>query len=262
MFKTPSLAIVADAFCTIPPHGTTNNARTQENAMGMRKFAGALVLGAALGGLLTATPVQANLITNGGFENVTTFTPDGNVVDGDVQYVGDRSSNRPSNNGVEVPLAGWTTHTSDRGIIIFKDGYGTNTAAGGIYAIQLENSGDTISQYVATVAGHQYELSYDLSAYGAVNETNWTGWLQIRFNGIVQPDAYSPVVSNSDWEHQVYDFTASTNGMDLLFWSLGQYPQLDNISLIDVTPQVVPEPGSLALFAAAFAGLLTVGRRR
>lgn len=239
--------------------------------MQVRNLAGAVAAVAGFAGLLAASPAMAgpvNLVTNGGFENVATFTPDQASGSGHyVQYVGDRSGTRPSNGGTDVPLAGWTTHTAgnqfQRGIVLFTNGgYDYNTPHSGNYAIQLESYTDYISQHVNTIAGHQYQLSYYLSAYQFSQEQGaFTGWVQIRFDNVVQAGAYSEVVTGSTWHLQTYNFTAGTNGMDLAFWNVQNYPQLDDISLTDVTPSV-PEPGSLALAGLALAGLATSARRR
>ena len=252
--------------------------------MEIRKLAGALAATAGFAGLLAAAPAMAspvNLITNGDFENVTTFNPDGGS--GSVQFVGDKSHTRPSNGGVDAPLADWSSGIPgsglyDRGVILFKTGYDANTPESGTYAIQLEQLGHYIFQHVATVAGHHYHLSYWLSAYGMRTENGilgFDGQMRVVFDNLDGATASghtswtdSVVVNGPTWHEQIYDFTASTDGMNLAFVSLANgaggdgYPQLDNISLVEVTRQEAPEPGSLALAGLAFVGMLTVGRRR
>lgn len=220
------------------------------------KLSAVLTLCLALGGAVVSAPALAapvNLVTNGGFESVTTFTPDASLAS--IQYVGENSNLRPSNGGGSPALSGWTTHTVIQGIVLFKSGY--QPVAGGNYAIQFESYLDNISQTLQTVAGHQYLLSYDLSAYQDTNQ--WPSYVQVRLNGVVVD--YSDTVSTNSYVAQQYAFTAT--GTTLLeFWSIGAYPQLDNVSVVDLAPEVVPEPGSLALISLAFAGLSLARRRK
>ncbi|MDD2721603.1 MAG: PEP-CTERM sorting domain-containing protein [Gallionella sp.] len=197
-----------------------------------------------------AAPI--NLVTNGNFETVTTFTP--NVPGGSYQYVGQNSNLNPSNGGSSPALFGWTTNTVWRGIVLFNSGY--QPVAGGNYAIQFESYTDNISQVIQTVAGHTYTLAYDLSAYGAPGQS-WPSYLQFRLNGAVV--GYSPTVSTNIYSHQQFTFTA-TGATNLEIWSIGAYPQLDNVSVTDVVQ--VAEPASLSLLMLGLTGLTLVKRRR
>jgi hypothetical protein len=177
--------------------------------MAFRKVTSLLAICVAGGAALVSVPASAtavNLVTNGGFETVTNFVPDGPGAP--VQFVGDKSNSRPSNNGTSPALYGWTTSTDWRGVILFNNGY--QPVAGGTYAIQLESYTDHISQTIQTVAGHNYLLAYDLSAYDGVGS-----YVQIRLNGSVVD--YSPVVYSNSYTHLEYNFTA-TGTTDLAFW--------------------------------------------
>lgn len=68
------------------------------------------------------------------------------------------------------------------------------------------------------------------------------------------------------WAQQTYDFLAGGDSLTLSFQSLQPYgsgdgPALDNVSLLDLGPNVVPEPISMLLLGAGLAGILAVRQR-
>ena len=98
------------------------------------------LLFAALG-----TTHAQNILTNGGFE-----APIINPTNTYEYRIG-------------VQLDGWIVSTGNRGVLHFGSGYHPTSA--GSQSIQLETSGDSISQSFPTPIGGSYVLEFDLAAY-------------------------------------------------------------------------------------------------
>ena len=108
---------------------------------------------------------------------------------------------------------------------------------------------------LTTTAGNHYTLSFDLFSGGATNSL-----FDAFFDSV---SVYSLSNTVIGWTHfEFTDLVATGASTELKFGARNDpsFTRLDNISVLS-TSQSVPEPESLALFAAgAFA--LVVARRR
>lgn len=158
-------------------------------------------------------------------------------------------ANLVTNGGFETgDFTGWTT-TLDP----FNDGVDVLVVHEGTYAAYFGGAGSSASQTLTTVAGGKYVLSF---------------WLTAEENaGFDTPNAFSldiggaTVMSLTDapaFGYTQYEFAFIANGAttDLSF-NFSQGPAWWDLDSVQVN---VPEPGSIALLAAA--GLAAVGARR
>lgn len=196
---------------------------------------------------LAITPVaQANLVTNGGFEEPGTLaaTPG-------YQYL-------PNNN---TSVTGWTSISDGIG----EDSYLMNKdrtnltyvprVYAGTYALAL-NTGNAIQTQVGLVSG----TSYDLSFWARANVAGASA-LQITLGDLALSFAnttsftqfnYHFTASNSDPAAILKFFNPSANGGNRA-WAL------DNVSL---EPAPVPLPTAIWPFLTGFTGLVALSKRR
>ena len=189
-----------------------------------------LFLGAATL-LLVSVQVNAELISNGGFEEPS----------GIGTYI--------HRNGGQ--LTGWTLFSTYRGTVHFDTDYAP--VSEGSQAVQIEVPGDWISQSFATVVGQEYSVSFDLSAFGEYGGYTGCNPYCDSLLGVTVGSA-SEVFTGSSETYVMHNllFTAISSASTLKFENLyygdswGNYPHLDNVS---VTPFPTPvtidiKPGS------------------
>lgn len=208
--------------------------------------------------LATIGTAHAQLLVDGGFE-----TPA--ITDPGVTWVG-----LPG-----TTLTGWSSFSTLHGAILFIEP--VSPVSEGKQAVELEVPGDSISQTFATLSGGSYRLSFDLSAYKYYGGPG-LGVTPCPCKSMVDVSVGSANErfwgSSEAYETQKLDFTADASFTTLTFTSpsvpehYGNYPHLDNVSVVQVFDQVlfrevapVPEPETYALMLAGL-GAFGWARRR
>jgi choice-of-anchor C domain-containing protein len=209
----------------------------------VKSIAAALALG------FVASSAHANLLVNGGFEELGTGC-----------Y------------GNTTSLAGWavTSGNIDHGPTAC---WGI-TAGEGDYLVDLLGWGSagTISQSFATEAGASYSLGFLFGGNAAWQYASWLNdsaikSLSVRVDGdivgIYDIDTTGLARHDAGWRQESLIFTATSASTTLSFASLnlvGAYgPMLDNVVVEKVS---VPEPGTLALMGLGMLGLGLARKRR
>jgi hypothetical protein len=201
---------------------------------------------AALAVLSAGASAATNLFTNGSFEDAST-------------------AQAPGAWSIVTGPTGWTVSAtgSTRGLPVgleVRDAV-AGTAEDGANFIELDgNQNDKISQTFAVTSGKSYEISFwyaDRSGVAATSEGfgyTVTGQSTTKLTGSF----------GTNWHEATIDFTAAAGQTSATFsiWALGSNDSFgtsfDNFSAVTV----VPEPGTLGLFAAGLAVLGLSARRR
>lgn len=194
---------------------------------------------------------QANLLTNGGFED------------------------DPAGTFITVPpstLTGWTVGLV--GVdVVNGTAYAVGPAQEGINFLDLDGTPGpgSISQSFATVAGAQYTLTF-YYANNFQNQSNPSADVQIDGATIDTISHTGSVGGNLNWTFASYVFTATNANTTLSFISnttAGGVNAdfggilLDDIIVVAGGGPVVPEPASMSVVGLGLAGLVgSVIRRR
>jgi hypothetical protein len=215
-----------------------------------RSVAAVVLVAAAAGAVHAAGP---NLITNGSFEDGA-YTPTYVAYPWYVKVNPGSPSVMPSWNVLGLSV-GW-----------LDNAYVTILASAGTKFIDLTdtrapgNGYATVQQNIATVAGEQYTLKFDLGATatggtGANTVVGSASAIVTVAGNSTQFDTTSMPAASFSWETKSLTFTALSTTTSIVFAGAAGFDfiGLDNISVM-ATP--VPEPSALALF---FAGLAAVG---
>jgi hypothetical protein len=210
------------------------------------------ILGATCMALL-AVNANANLLTNGSFENGT-FVNDGNGTD--------------TFNAGATTITGWTVTGRQVSWIQSPNPWGLSAEDGtrflDLTAYSTGAPFGGVTQTVATTAGQQYVLSFDLGSYTAV----WGGppvSILASAGGTSQTFSDSAVTRSSTWVPFSLTFTATsaTTAITLTGAAGVEYIGLDNVSVDPGTASVTPEPAPAALLMVGLGVcLLVMGRRK
>jgi hypothetical protein len=219
-----------------------NHSPKNMNAKPLIAFALALPL------LAQAAPLT-NLVVNGGFE--------ANPVNAGNWIV--YGSPTAGSNRSTTALTGWTV---DSGFGVEVRNNVAGQAFEGTRYVELDSFGDTsMSQWIDTVAGGVYELSFAYSPRERVSSAS--NGIQVWWNQELLSSLTAPgKASGHDW--QTFSFTVTgTGGLDRLrFNSMADADtlggSLDNV----VLAQAVPEPASFALAGLSLLALGLTARRR
>ncbi len=159
-------------------------------------------------------------------------------------------------------VPGWNYSGGDSYFGVDADYIGSPLARPGLvfYDGAASNAG-LLSQSIATTAGATYRLEFDLQRYGqsglpADNLASFT------FGAAT---VFSQVDLAEDWTHYIVNgLIGGAGGFTLLqFSSLNafDFTQLDNVTLVDTSISVIPEPGTPLTLAAALVALALMRRR-
>ena len=200
----------------------------------------------------TPAPAQANLVTNGSFEEGT---------------------NKPTSNFTTLSagntdITGWTVTS---GSVDWIRTYWT--AQQGSYSLDLSgNSAGTIAATsFATTSGNWYEVDFWMSA----NPDSGLGQkdLQVAVSGIPSTENFSYTVTSANsltnmlWALKSMNFQAQSSSTTLSFISLTNSawgPALDNVSVEELYGggAGIPEPVTMAGLVLGLGGLARYVRRR
>jgi hypothetical protein len=209
---------------------------------------------------LSAGYAQANLLTNGSFENTGgTFVGDSNLVD------------QISSGSMTIP--GWTaTNGVPTAWIENGNPYGIS-ASNGSFFLDLTNYanfgtyGAVTQSVTGLTVGASYVLTFDLG-YGG-NSTLFGGPVTVRAtagnsSGIFTSGSGTP--NPAVWDGETFNFTAASATEALTITGLsttgGFYIGIDNADLELATVAPVPEPGTIVLLGTLLLGFGWLVRRR
>jgi hypothetical protein len=257
--------------------------------MAYRKLASLAVL---LSGLMAATAAQANLISNGSFEDPT--TPASSVTCGTAfnttcqGYYSPDQTNAPATGPFDI--GAWSVIGKDAGLsagggalasvmqlgpLYTETNFGPAggllhfTAQDGTQALDLTGEGNQgangIKQSFASTAGTQYSLSFylghqDPSAEGYAGPSS----LDLYIDGVLVGtfDNSDVVTQDVAWKPFEFTFSAVNASTVIAFINAtpvgNNYTGLDNVVLAAFS---IPEPGTLALLGIGF-GALRLRRRK
>jgi hypothetical protein len=195
----------------------------------------------------TSFSASAAIVTNGSFEDITNFVPDGN----DTMSLGPGS----------IAMPGWTVINGILAWIGPTNPFNGLTAQNGGYFLDLTGYHDGIpyggvTQSIATTAGGKYALTFYLGSsaqYGVPDSIFASAGSASGTFTSTDP------TSNNAWQLETLLFTATgpSTLISLVGNSGDQYIGLDNVS---VAP--VPEPSTWAMMILGFLGVGFVAYRR
>ena len=189
---------------------------------------------------------QANLITNGSFEN-------GNFVDNGISL----TDNTMELGAGATDITGWTVTTTSIAWIATPNPFGLTGSAGSSRFLDLTGyhtepyGGVAASTAITTVIGQQYRLGFDLGSDPTYNTSNPV--LQVSGTDISPVNFTATTIgSPNHWDSFSLVFTASSTSIVLSFAGIappnGQnYVGLDNISLVVVPETTTIIAGALLL---------------
>jgi len=205
---------------------------------------------------ITATHLNANLLTNGSFEQGT-FVVNGGAAT-DILNLGSTS------------ITGWTVSADQLAWIDTNNPWGLSAQDGNRFldftALLTGAPFGGISQTIPTTPGQQYNLSFYLGTY----TQRWGGppvSILAQAGTTSQNFTVSTPSTASSWFPFSMLFTATSASTNVtLTGSAGAaYIGLDNVSVDAATGSAVPEPSSTALVIPAIGFLavaLSAGKRR
>jgi hypothetical protein len=194
----------------------------------------------------SCTTTVGNLVKNCSFENPTVTTTG-------------RLADYP-----DAPLDDWTANP-DGVVERWSNGYDGFFAKDGATHVELKvNQTTTLSQYINTIAGGTYSLTFSAAHRKRPGVNNYSK-IHVYIDDIFLFST-GKLEENFVWKNFLTSFDATSSQTKLSFVSMGSDPtygdHLDNVSLVGPDPRQVPEPSSLALAVAGLAGLGVVARRR
>ncbi len=215
-----------------------------------------LLMGAALAAsaLATSQATAAELVTNGSFENLSNFNPDGR--DTDILTNGSTAMTGWTVTGGERAEIGWIGPSNPFGL----------TASNGSYFLDLTGDVDGtpyggVSQTFRTVSGAKYVVTFDLGSstnYGIQDGLTVTAGDQTG----VQFTTTNNGNNTNLWESETLTFTATGATTTLVFQGDQSNPAYIGLDNVSVSGPAVPEPTTWALMLVGVAGLGVALRSR
>jgi Protein of unknown function (DUF642) len=207
---------------------------------------------------LAATQAQANLLTNGSFENTS------NTFVGDVNNVDELNSGSSA-------IPGWTTINGVPTAWIENGNPYAISAANGMFFLDLTGYSDVgtyggVTQSFATVPGTNYSATFDLGYGGNAGFFGGPGSVRASAAGVSSTFTSGSGTPNpAVWDLETFSFTATSSLTPLSFVGIstagGEYIGLDNVDVELASGGSVPEPGAGSLFLAGVWLLAYAGRR-
>jgi Protein of unknown function (DUF642) len=216
-----------------------------------KRLGAASAAAAAIVLLATASGAQAApIVANGSFEDLTNFAANAN---------GQDTVSLPPNSTL---MDGWTVGPSHNVAWIGPTNPFGLTAQDGDYFLDLTDYTDGfpyggLSQTIATVAGHQYQLSFYLGANSGSAVDVTVGTSTQNFT--------NSIAGSNTWQQGLLSFFATGSSTLLSFQGSagGAYIGLDNVAVVATgVVSATPIPGSILMLGTALAGLGFAGWRR